>query len=454
MAENEQKVVEDVQKEIKALGDNVKGLFDSQAKEIKELQDTLSGFEGSLEGSVDPLVEAKVSKLTEAISLKQEALEKAMVERMDGLDVALQRLPKGVVEEGSKEEKEEAIQWKTSCLTTRFKGQIPESMQEGIKDTSVEEYRDYKTAFVKSMRYENPILTEGESKALLVGSDPDGGITVTPFMATAIRTRLFESDPIRALAASQTISTDAYEELVDINEGTSGGWVGEQTAPTETNTPQWNKKRIPVNEQFAEPRATQQLLEDSGIAIESWLSGKIADIITRTEAAAFVTGDGVGKPRGFLTITSGTSWNQIQQVNMGAASNLTTDGFIDVMYSLKEMHMFRGTWLMNRLAVRDTMKLKDGDGNYIWRGGLQAGQPGTILGAPVRMSTTVPVVATNSLSVVYANWREAYMIVDRLGITVMRDPFTAKPFVKFYTRKRVGGDVVNYDAIKIGKVAV
>ena len=138
---------------------------------------------------------------------------------------------------------------------------------------------------------------------------------------------------------------------------------------------------------------------------------------------------------------------------MGAAAALTGDGFHDVKMSLKEFFMNRGTWLMNRLTVNETLQLKDGTGNYIWRAGLEPNMPSNILGLPVRMSTTMPTVAANALSVAIADWREAYMVVDRLGISVQRDPYTAKPFVEFYTRKRVGGDVINFDAIKIGKIA-
>jgi HK97 family phage major capsid protein len=138
---------------------------------------------------------------------------------------------------------------------------------------------------------------------------------------------------------------------------------------------------------------------------------------------------------------------------MGHATALTADGLIDVKFSLVEDYLTRGTWLANRLTVADIMQLKDGNGQYLWRAGLEPSQPSVLLGLPIRMSTTMPVVAANALSIALAEWSEAYMIVDRLGISVQRDPYTAKPMVEFYTRKRVGGDVINYEAIIIGKVA-
>jgi HK97 family phage major capsid protein len=138
---------------------------------------------------------------------------------------------------------------------------------------------------------------------------------------------------------------------------------------------------------------------------------------------------------------------------MGNATALTADGFKSVKYSLAEDYLNRGTWLMNRLTVAEAMKLKDGNGQYLWQPGMQLGQPAQLDGLPVRMSTTMPQVAASALSVVLADWSEFYMVVDRLGITVQRDPYTAKPFIEFYTRKRVGGDVINFDAGRIGVIA-
>ena len=204
---------------------------------------------------------------------------------------------------------------------------------------------------------------------------------------------------------------------------------------------------------YAKPRATQQLLEDSAINIEQYIANKVAEKMGRYESAAFVTGDGVGKPRGFLTYDTGTDYGQIEQIDMGAAAVLTADGFIKIKYSLVEDYLNRGTWLMNRTTVRDAMLLKDGNGNYIWKPSIAVDAPSTILSLAVRMATSMPAVAANALSIVLADFNEAYTIVDRLGVTVQRDPYTVKPFVEFYTRKRVGGDVVNFQAMKIGKIS-
>ena len=188
-------------------------------------------------------------------------------------------------------------------------------------------------------------------------------------------------------------------------------------------------------------------------SIETWLSNKCADKFNRTESAAFVTGNGVGKPRGFLTYANGTSWGQVEQVNMGAAAALTADGFYSVKYALIEQYLNRATWLMNRSTFAAALKLKDGSGNYLWQPSYQLGQPSTLIGLPVRMGTTMPAVAAGALSVALADWQEAYMIVDRIGISLLRDPYTVKPVIEYYFRKRVGGDVTNYTAIKLGKIS-
>jgi HK97 family phage major capsid protein len=317
----------------------------------------------------------------------------------------------------------------------------------------MEKFNSYKDAFISHLRLDEKHVSPEQYKELSVGIDPDGGYTVTPEMSSRIIEKLRESDPIRELATVENISTDALEYLVDYGE-MGAGWEGETESGDKTDTAELKKKRIPVHIMYAKPRATQQLLEDSSINIEQWISRKIAEKFSRLEGAAFVEGDGIGKPRGFLTYANGTSWGQVEQINMGAAAALTADGFIKIKYSLQEFYLNTGVWLLNRTALRDAMMLKYGTGEYIWKPSLLSSDPvSTILGSAVRMSTSMPAVAANALSVAYSDWKEAYSIVDRLGITIQRDPYTVKPYVEFYTRKRLGGDVVNFDAIKLGKIS-
>ncbi len=295
-------------------------------------------------------------------------------------------------------------------------------------------------------------LARIERKALSVETDPEGGYLVTGQMAERIVSSVFETSPMRRVAAVESISTDSLEMLIDKNEA-GAGWVAESEARAETISPDLAKVVIPVHEIYAEPRATQKLIDDASIDVEAWLADKVAEKFARMEATAFVGGSGVGQPRGFLSYPAGAAWGQIEQVNSGGAGAVTADGAIDLQHALKEGYGANAVWLANRLAVRDLRKLKDVDGQYLWQPGLQAGSQDTLLGRPIHVASDMPAPAANSLSVAYGDFARGYQIVDRIGVRVLRDPFTAKPYVKFYTTKRVGGDVVNFEAIKLQKLA-
>lgn len=445
----EPQVVKQVLEEIHKFGDNVKNNYTELRKSHEQLRQSLD----ENQVKTDTLIEEKIAKISEDITVRQNEIDKINSKRMDQIEVAMNRLPRGTeVEE--KEDKQNAIDFMIDCLSLEDGAPDWKKVKEMKENPDIEGYKNYKDAFINFVRRpgDERSLNPDEFKALSVGSDPDGGYLVTPAMSTRIIKRLYESDPIRQLCSNERITTGALEFLVDWAQA-GFGWEGETDAGDETSTPQFNKKRIPAHTIYAKPRATQTLLEDSGINVEVWLANKVADRFLRGEGAAFVNGDGVARPRGFLTYDNGTSFAQIEQTNMGAAAALTADGIYDVKFSLIEQYLTRGTWLMNRTTVAAALKLKDGEGNYLWSPGLREDAFSTLIGLPVRMSTTMPAVAANALSIALADWREAYMIVDRLGITIQRDPYTAKPFVEFYTRKRVGGDVVNFEAIKIGKVS-
>ena len=326
-------------------------------------------------------------------------------------------------------------------------------------DVDVELYTTYNKALIKYMREGQDALDMDERKALSVGSDPDGGFTVTPDISGRIVEKMFETSPMRQVAAVQAINSDALEGLYDLDEASSG-WVSEQGARTETDTPELGKWGIPTHEQYAMPTATQKLLDDSGVNIEQWLAGKVQDKFARTENAAFVNGDGVGKPRGFLTYAAGTTLpGTIQQFPTGASGAFEATGsggdvFFDLVYGMKAAYRSGGRWAMNRSTLAEVRKIKDSDGNYIWQLGLQAGQPSTIAGYPVIDFEDMPDIAADSLSVAFANFGEAYQIVDRLGTRILRDPYSNKPYIQFYTTKRTGGDVLNFEAIKLMKFAV
>jgi HK97 family phage major capsid protein len=454
----EPEVVQGVVEQLKKFGGAVKQNFEELHKNHEELKKLVDEKDAGVD---DALIDERIVKYTEDITTRQQAIDQALAkqekdftERVDQIEVALKRHPKAAGVDGADWVKE-ARDFYLSAIAARNeeKGLTYDRVQDLKIEERAAEFAEYKSTFEKFLRKDEKGLGPDDFKALSVGSDPDGGYTVTPAMSNRIIQRLYESDPIRQLAASESITTGALEWLVDWDEA-GWGWEAETETGDETGTPQLKKKRIPVHVMYAKPKATQVLIEDSGINIENWLANKVASRFMRGEGAAFVSGDGVGKPRGFLTYPDGTNYGQVEQVAMGAAAALTADGFIDVKYSLKEYFLNRGTWIMNRLTVADAMKLKDGAGDYIWKPGLTNDQQSTLLGLPARMSTSMPTVAAGARAVALADWAEAYMVVDRLGITIQRDPYTAKPFIEFYTRKRVGGDVVNYEAIKLGVISV
>ena len=311
---------------------------------------------------------------------------------------------------------------------------------------------EHKTAFLSFLRKgSDEGLAALETKALSVGSDPDGGYLVTPAMSSTINKLVFESSPMRALASIETISTDSLDMIDDTDE-ISANWTSETGTVSETDTPTIGKRNIPVHELYAEPRATQKILDDAGINIESWLAGKIAEFFGRKEATAFVSGIGVGQPRGILSYSAGTTWGTIEQIASGTSSVVYADKLLEMFYSLKDAYLPNATWLMNRLIALQVRQLKDGNGQYLWAPGLSAGSQDTLLSRPVAFAADMPVAASNSLSIAVGDFKKGYQIVDRIGIRTLRDPFTAKPYVKFYTTKRVGGDVINFEAIKLMKL--
>lgn len=315
---------------------------------------------------------------------------------------------------------------------------------------------EYKEAFINFVKKGIEIPQGLEQKALSAASDPDGGYTVTPVMSDRITKAVFETSNMRQAANVQTIGSDSFEILQSTDEATSGGWVSEQASRTTTATPTISKKIIAVHEQYANPKATQRLLDDSSLDAESWLADKVAQILTKTENTAFFTGNGVAKPRGILTYAAGTSWGQIEQISSTSSTGgtLDADDFINLFYALKDEYQANASWFMQRATVKAARKLKENTTNqYIWAPGLQAKAPDTMLGQPITQANDMGVVTTtDALAVACGDFDKGYQIVDRTGIRVLRDPFTDKPFVSFYTTKRVGGDVNNFEAIKLLKM--
>lgn len=422
------------------------------AKELaKAVEGVMTGFEAFKEandqrikeieakGSADPLLEAKLAKIEKDMDEKQA--------RLDQFELSMKRQNRTVTDQNGNEIDLDAKAAKWANMVARSRGTRVEDF--GAKDLD-----GYKSAFDMFLRKGDEILGADEKKALSVGSDPDGGYVVHPDMSGAIVGKVFETSPMRAYASIQVISTDALEGLYDLEEAASG-WVGETDARSETGTPQLGKWRIPVHELYAKPKATQKILDDAEINLEAWLAMKVSEKFARDEAAAFVSGNGVNKPRGFLTYADGSTLpGTIERINTGANGAFAADPnggdvLIEALYGLKAQYRANATWFMNRATTTLARKLKDSNGTYIWAPGIAAGQPASLLGYPIASFEDMPNPATGSLSIAVGDMRAAYQIVDRVGIRTLRDPYSAKPYVEFYTTKRVGGDVVNFEALKL-----
>ena len=296
-----------------------------------------------------------------------------------------------------------------------------------------------------------------EGKALSVGSEADGGYTVPDYLYDQVIGLVQASSPVRQQATALSINSDQIDLLVDQGSATSS-WVAETGARNETTSPQLARVRIPVHEIYAAPRASQILLDDSVFDIESWLTGRIADTMAAAENTAFTTGDGIGKPKGFLSYAAGTAWGQIERVKTGVDGawpvSTPADKLIELYLSLKSGYADSAVWMMNRTLLADIRRFKSSDNAYLWQPGLNGDSTSTLLGYPVVINEDMPARSGGSLSVAFGNFRRGYAVVDRSELRILRDPFTAKPYVVFYATKRVGGDVSNFEAIKLLHFAV
>lgn len=319
-----------------------------------------------------------------------------------------------------------------------------------------------KQAFINMVRKGvEPAEGTVEHKAMVSSDDPNGGYLIPRDLSGRIVRKIFESSSMRTIASVQTISTDALEGTFDDDE-LAVGMVGEQAARVETTTPKLGVWRIPVHEGYCKPRATQRLLDDSATDVEAWLAGKISDKLGRFQEAQYVAGDGNGKARGIITYTpvltgsgSRSAGGTVRTVKTGTNGNLTNvDRVVSTIMALKAGYRKNGQWLLSREGI-EKVRLLVQDGKYIWAPSVLGTDSqnklgdgsGTLLGYAITETNDLPLFATGSISGVFGDIKEAYQIVDRQGIRVLRDPYSSKPFVEFYTTARWGGDVVNFESL-------
>lgn len=364
-------------------------------------------------GHVDPLLAEKVEKINADISALGE-----MKKQLEAIETAVAR---GQYAGGGSSKDQEVIA-RAKAFTHLMRGNI-----ESVKDLNIQ-----------------------ASASTL--SDPDGGFTVPEEVDAAIDRVQGTTSAMRRLATVRAISTDTYKKLVSQG-GATSGWTAEKGTRSETSTPTLAEIAINTKEIYAMPYATQTLLDDSRIDIGAWLAEEVGVEFTEEEGDAFISGNGVEKPKGIAAYTmianSSYAWGKVGYIAGGHATLLNNmDKLIDLQHALKTTYRNGAAFLMNDSTCQVIRKFKDGEGNYIWRPGLLEGSPDILLGKPVEYDDNVDDIGGSKYPIFYGNFKRAYLIIDRIGTRVLRDPYTAKPYVAFYTTKRVGGGIVMYEAIK------
>lgn len=386
-----------------------KAANDEQIKQIKK------------EGRADPLLTEQVNKLNAAVSdLTKEK------DRLDKIEAALNRGELGGG--GSSEHDKAKVEHKAA-----FDGYFRRGRDGGLRDLEV-------------------------SAKLTTQIDEDGGYIVPEEVDTQIERVLGTMSAMRRLARVQPVGSVTFKKLVNAG-GSTSGWVGEEQTRSSTNTAKLKALDFPTKELYAEPATTQTMLEDTMLDVAAWLAEEVGIEFSEQEGEAFILGDGVNKPRGILAyatvVNSSYAWGKVGFVASGAAGAFAatdpSDKLIDLVHSLKSGYRANAAWLMNDLTLAGIRKLQDSNGNYLWRPGLAEGVPDTLLGKRVEIDDNMPDIAADSFSIAFGDFRRAYIITDRRGSRVLRDDLTDKPNVKFYTTKRVGGGVQNFEALKLMK---
>lgn len=432
----------------------IKKVIDQQGEafaEFKKANDAL--IAAKAEGKALGDLEAKVATLGAALDKLTE--QKAAIDEL----LLKAARPGGLNGGDTKAAEAKAAELKGFNMALRAEYQAKGKVFAG--DLSEEAYTQYKSGFFKLISgVSMDSLTSDERKAMSAGSDPDGGYLLPNSTQGMMETKLFEQSVMRQIAYVQTITTEKIEGVVDDDEA-SAGWVSELGTRSDTNTPTVNRYEIAAHEMYAMPKVSQKLIDDAAVNVEAWLAGKVADKFARVEGTAFWTGTGVGQPRGLTSYTTAATadgsraWGQFEHVVSGANGAFHTtqfDPLHDLQGAMKDHFLPNAQWLMRREVRTAARKLKESTTNrYLWEPGMQVGAPERLNGYQVRVDQYMPALATGSLSLAFGDFRQAYTIVDRMGIRTLRDPFTAKPYVVFYSTKRTGGGAMNFEAVKFLK---
>lgn len=317
---------------------------------------------------------------------------------------------------------------------------------------------EHKTAFMQFMRKgDDDGLRDLERKALQVGTDEDGGYAVPEELDRSILTLLQDEVVMRQEASVITVGGSDYKKLVNVG-GTASGWVGETDPRPATDASKLKLIEPFMGEIYGNPQATQKMLDDVFFNAEAWINSELATEFSEQEEIAFTIGDGTKKPKGFLAYASSLesdkdrAFGTLQHIQSGSAAAVTADSIIQLVYTLRKTHRNGAKFMMNNNSLFKIRMLKDTEGNYLWRPGLELGQPSTLVGYGIAENEQMPDIVADAKAIAFGNFKRGYIIVDRIGTRVLRDPYTNKPYVGFYTTKRTGGMLADSQAIKLLKI--
>ncbi len=322
----------------------------------------------------------------------------------------------------------------------------------GVDRKESDEHKAAFGQFIRKGREDG--LAELQQKAVQVGVSEDGGYAAPPELDQSLLEILRKDNVMREECGSIIISASGYKKLVNVG-GASSGWVGETDERSETNSPKLKEIIATMGEVYAKPKSTQQALDDMFFDVEQWIASEVAMEFAEQEAAAFLTGNGSKKPKGILAHTLSAegdktrTFGQLQKFNSGIAGDFNYDNLIDLIYGTRKGYRNGAKWMMNGLTIARVRKIKDQDGNYIWQPSTQLDQPSTLLGYGIAENEDMPDVAADANTIMFGNFKRGYAVIDRLGTNVLRDPYSSKPFIEFYTTKRVGGMLLDSNAIKV-----
>ncbi|MFN4185845.1 MAG: phage major capsid protein [Hyphomonas sp.] len=318
----------------------------------------------------------------------------------------------------------------------------------GGADSVEDEHREGWTRYLRTG--DDSAIARIELKSLNTGTGSEGGHVAPAELDRLIEARLMAASPMRQIATVRQTSAGVYKKPVGLGAAAEGGGGGGARPPPGVTG--LDLLEFPAGELYAMPAATQALLEDAYADIDAWLADEVEIAFAAQESAAFVSGNGVAKPKGFLNYTivaeSAHAWGQIGSVAGDFAEADAADQLIDLIYAPKSQFRANGRFVMNRRTVSAVRKLKDGDGRYLWQPG-SGGEAATVMGYPVTEMEDMPDIGTGNAAIAFGDFKRFYLIADRQGARVLRDPYSAKPYVLFYTTKRVGGGVQNFDAVKV-----